>query len=58
MSPEKKKCAREALDKLHGRGAYAYPGNLCYGDGYFARSIEQEFGMSINELEKEINYGG
>lgn len=44
---------REKLDALNGRG----PGgknNYAYGDGYFASSIEREFGASIEELAAEV----
>ena len=36
--------ARDMLDKLNGTGKYhGDMGNICYGDGIFARSIMEEF---------------
>lgn len=30
--------------------------NICAGDGYYAQSLVREYGMSISELEKLVNF--
>jgi len=31
--------------------------NLCYGDGYFQKSLEEKYGKNIIELEKILKDG-
>lgn len=40
----------EMLKKLYGLPPYNTLTNICYGDGYFAKSIEEKF--SKEEIEK------
>jgi hypothetical protein len=47
--------AQDSLNKLYGHGQYG-KGNLCYGDGYYAKSLERRYGMSIDDLIKAIGY--
>ena len=30
--------------------------NVCYGDGYFARSLETKYGADISSLEKVVGW--
>lgn len=46
---------REKLAMLDGDPPYDTGSNICYGDGYFAKSIEREFGASLEELRKQAN---
>ena len=48
------KTAKDMLAQLNGDHPYNRPDNICYGDGYFRKSIEKKFGMPIDELEKAI----
>lgn len=56
MTPAQKKQAIDDLHKLYGTGPYTGDmSNICYGDGYFANSIKQKYGVgSIGELEEMI----
>ena len=47
---------RDCLDMFHGRGKYNTPGNPCWADGYYAKSLEKRFGKSIDDLKKEVGY--
>lgn len=49
-----KKQAREELRMLRGEAPHNIPSNICFGDGYFAASIERKYGMSIAELDKAL----
>lgn len=44
----------DKLAKLDGKPPYNDPGNICWNDGYFARSIEDEFCAPIDELRKAL----
>lgn len=55
LSPAQKEAARKKLDILHGKGASGKL-NTAYADAYYARSIEDEFRMTIAELKEEIGY--
>ena len=42
--------AREDLARLSDPSA----GNLCYGDGHYAKSLVERYGMSTGELERIV----
>lgn len=42
--------AIEKLKILRGIPPHDSWSNICYGDGYYAKSIEREFGMPLEEL--------
>ncbi len=44
------------LKKLNGLPPYHDPGNIVRGDGYFAKSLEQKYGGTINELEDRVGF--
>lgn len=44
--------AADDLRKLFGLPPYDKPGNHCWGDGYYSRSLEKKYGKTIEELEK------
>lgn len=46
---------KDDLAKLLFLPPYNTQNNYCAGDGIFARSIEDKYGMSIKELKKECN---
>lgn len=49
--------AKKDLDKLYGNGLFKRDhANLCYGDGYYALSLKQKYGMELDALAKEIGY--
>lgn len=54
LSKEQIAEAKDDLDKLNGRGRHATPSNICWGDGYFARSLEEKYGMSLQALEAAV----
>lgn len=56
MTQDKKTRAIDQLKKLDGTPPYDDGGDLCRGDGYFAKSIVAEFGMSLEELARESGY--
>lgn len=39
-------------DELQGHPPYDNFSNICMGDGYFAKSLERKYGLSIGELTK------
>lgn len=41
---------------LEGQPPYNSCSNICYGDGYFASSLERQYGMSIHELKEVTGY--
>jgi len=45
---------QDKLARLDGKPPYNTPGNFCYADGYFALSIEKDFGAPIAELRKLV----
>jgi hypothetical protein len=46
---------KDNLKKLYGLPPYNTPTNICYGDGYFAASIERDFAKEdISKAEKEL----
>lgn len=45
---------RDDLAKLDGLPPYNVPSNPCYGDGYFALSLERKYGASLDELRKAV----
>ncbi|WP_293857292.1 hypothetical protein [uncultured Alsobacter sp.] len=54
QGPEWWREAENDLDMLHGRGRHAHPGNVCWNDGIYARSLEQKWHMRLPDLEKRI----
>lgn len=45
----------EMLKKLYGLPPYNNWSNICYGDGYFAKSIEDKFSKEeIKQAKKEV----
>lgn len=48
--------ATEELKKLFGIPPYDGASNICCGDGYFAKSLVQKYGMSIDQLESEVEF--
>ena len=49
--------ATDDLAMLKGDPPYNIPSNICYGDGYYAASLERRYGMSIEELERIVKKG-
>jgi len=45
---------KQKLDKLDGKPPYDTPSNHCYGDSYYAKSLEREYGAPIEELRKKV----
>ena len=46
----------EMLKKLYGLPPYNTWINICYGDGYFAKSIEEKFSKEeIKKAKKKLN---
>ena len=45
-----KKDARDKLHMYHGTGKHDTGSNICRSDGYFALSLERNFGMCISDL--------
>ena len=54
MNDKEKEKARDKIRMLEGRPPHNSPSNPCYGDGYFATSIERDYGMSISDLKKKV----
>lgn len=54
LDDETKEQARDDLRKLRGQAPHNTPSNICYGDGYFAASIENKYGMTIAELDQAL----
>lgn len=48
---------RDKLDMLDGKGHHCHPANLCYGDGYFALSLERKWGYPLDELRDIVRRG-
>ena len=48
--------ARDDLRKLHGLPPYDGGGNPCYGDGYFARSLVEKYGMELDKLKMVVGF--
>ena len=46
------------LKMLQGLPPHDGGGNHCRGDGYFARSLEKEYGKTVGELEREVGWAG
>ena len=45
----------EMLKKLYGLPPYNNCSNICYGDGYFAKSIEDKFSeQEIKQAKKKL----
>jgi hypothetical protein len=44
------------LCTLHGAFPDNTGSNICYGDGYYANSLEKKHKMSISEMEKLVNF--
>jgi len=55
LSPYLRQQAKKDLSKLLFLPPYNVPSNYLFGDGIFAKHIENEYGMSIEELRKECN---
>lgn len=56
LTKEQKKSAVDDLKKLCGDKPYNTGSNIVTGDGYFAKSLEHKYGMSLSELEKASGY--
>lgn len=56
LTDEQKAKAMDWIRKLHADPPWDTMSNPCAGDGYFAKSIVQEFGMSITELGQVCGY--
>jgi hypothetical protein len=54
MTDAEKRKARDEIRMLEGLPPHNHPGNLCYGDGYFAKSLVDKYGVSISELKKKV----
>ncbi len=54
LSDQNKAKALDDLKKFYGRAPYDGGSNIVRGDGYFARSIEKRYGMSIPELARVV----
>lgn len=48
--------ARDALKMLRGDAPYNGGGNPCQGDGYYAASLRDRYGMPVHEIEKLSGY--
>ncbi len=46
---------REDLAKLDGKPPYNTGSNILQGDGYFAKSLEEKYGLPIEELRQIAN---
>ncbi len=44
------------LKQLRGLPPYDGFSNFCANDGYYAKSLERKYGMSIGELEKACGF--
>jgi hypothetical protein len=40
------------LNKLDGKPPYNEPSNICWGDAYFAKSLEKKYNKPLDELYK------
>ena len=56
LSTKQKKEAIKSLKMLDGLPPYDDGGNICMGDGIFAKSIEQDFNMSLSDLRIASGY--
>ena len=56
FSKKQKAEAFDGLLKYLGLPPYDGAGNPCCEDGYFAASLERRYGMSLEELDKEIGF--
>jgi hypothetical protein len=54
LLPEVRDAIKDDLAKLAGRPPYNNPANLCWNDNYFARSLTNKYGASIDELERMV----
>ena len=45
---------RDDLDKLDGKGIHNTPSNYCWGDGYFASSLERKYGVPVATLRRLV----
>lgn len=43
---------KDELRMLKGFPPHNKASNICWGDGYFAKSLERKYGKKISELEK------
>lgn len=53
LNPFVRERAKDDLKKLLFLPPYNEMTNICAGDGIFARSLEEKYGLSIDELKKE-----
>lgn len=54
FSSDQLRKAKKMIDILEGNPPYSEPSNYCRGDGYYAGSIEEKFGASIEYLKEQI----
>lgn len=52
---KQKQKAREALALFDGTGVHDRPDNVCRNDPYFGRSIQEQYGMPIDELRQIVS---
>lgn len=45
---------KDEIEKFLGRGKHRTHSNICYGDAYYALSLERKYGKSIEELRKMV----
>jgi hypothetical protein len=55
MALNKEKAIKD-LKMFEGLPPYDDGGNICRGDGYFAKDIERRYGMTIEQLWKETGF--
>lgn len=54
LSNPKFKNLKDDLDKLDGNPPHNKPSNPCINDGYYARSLEEKYGMTIEDMRKIV----
>lgn len=55
LTDQQKKEARDEIRMLEGLPPHNTPSNICFGDGYFAKSLIHKYGMSIRELKTAVD---
>jgi hypothetical protein len=51
-----KRKAIDDLKMLEGLPPYDDGGNICRGDGHFARSLEKKYHMTLEQLRREVGF--
>jgi hypothetical protein len=52
-----RKILRDELAKLNGWPPHDEPSNICRGDAYYGKSLEEKYGKTIAELERFLFRG-